>query len=69
MKRLRQIILLLAATLTALVARMVTDGPKLLGALTAALTVVLLICALAVRRQGRTLQSGGSSETGPFDAR
>ncbi len=69
MKRLRQIILLLIATLTALVARMVIDGPELLGTVIAALIVILLICALALRRQGRRLQAGGSARTEQFDAR
>ena len=48
MNRLRRISLLLSAALAAVVARMVIDGPKLLGDLTGALIVVLLLCSLVV---------------------
>jgi hypothetical protein len=68
MNRLRRIILLLTVALTAVIARMVIDGPKLLGGLTGALILVLLVCSLALRRQGRRLQPGASSETERVDA-
>ena len=42
MNGLRRIILLLSVALAAVIARMVIDGPKLLGGLTGALIVVLL---------------------------
>jgi hypothetical protein len=69
MNRLRRIILLLSVALTAVIARTVIDGPKLLGDLTGALIVVLLLCSLALRRQGARLQPGASSETERVDAR
>jgi hypothetical protein len=69
MNRLRRIILLLSVALAAVIARMVIDGPKLLGGLTGALIVVLLLCSLALRRQGVRLQPGASSETERVDAR
>ena len=62
MNRLRRIILLLSLALAAVIARMVIGGPKLLGALTGALIVVLLLCALALRRQRVPLQPSASSE-------
>jgi ketosteroid isomerase-like protein len=55
MNRLRRIVLLLSFSLAAVVARTVIDGPELVGALTGALIVVLLICSLALRRRGRRL--------------
>jgi hypothetical protein len=69
MNRLRRIILLLSVALATVIARMVIDGPKLLGGLTGALIVVLLLCSLALRRQGVRLQPGASSETERVDAR
>jgi xanthine/CO dehydrogenase XdhC/CoxF family maturation factor len=69
MNRLRRIILLLSVALAAVIARMVIDGPKLLGGLTGALIVVLLLCSLALTRQGVRLQPGASSETERVDAR
>jgi hypothetical protein len=69
MKGLRRIILLLSVSLASVVARMVIDGPKLLGGLTAALIVVFLLCSIALRRQGARLQPGASSETEQVDAR
>jgi hypothetical protein len=69
MNRLRRISLLLSVALAAVVARMVIDGAKLLGGLTGALIVVLLLCSLALRRQGVRLQPGASSETERIDAR
>jgi hypothetical protein len=69
MNRLRRIILLLSVALAAVIARMVIGGPKLLGGLTGALIVVLLLCSLALRRQGVRLQAGASSETESVDAR
>jgi hypothetical protein len=71
MNRLRRITLLLSVALATVVARMVIDVPKLLGGLTAAVIVVLLLCSLAVTRQGRRLQPGAASETSgstPADA-
>jgi hypothetical protein len=68
MKRLRQLILLLGVALAAVIARMAIDGPKLLGGLSGALILVLLVCSLALRRQGRRLQPGASSETERVDA-
>jgi hypothetical protein len=68
MIRLRRISLLLSAALAAVVARMVIDGPKLVGGLTGALILVLLVCSLALRRQGRSLNPGASSETERVDA-
>jgi hypothetical protein len=69
MNRLRRIILLLSVALAAVIARMVIDGPKLLGGLTGALIVVLLLCSLALRRQGVRLHPGASSETERVGAR
>jgi hypothetical protein len=69
MNRLRRMNLLLGVALAAIVARMVIDGPNLLGALTAALIVVLLLCSLALWRQGVRLQPGASSETTRVDTR
>jgi hypothetical protein len=69
MNRLRRIILLLSVALAAVIARMVIDGPKLLSSLTEALIVILLLGALALRRQGLALQPGASSETERVDAR
>ncbi len=63
MNRLRRLILVLSVALAAVIARMVIDGPKLLGGLTGALIVVLLVCSLALRRQGVRLHSSESSET------
>lgn len=71
MNRLRRIVLLLSVALAAVLARMVIDGPKLLGDLTGALIVILLVCSLALRRQGVRLQRGASSrasESTPADA-
>jgi hypothetical protein len=69
MRGLRRIILLLSVSLASVIARMVIDGPKLLGGLTGALIVVLLLCSLALRRQGVRLQPGASSETERVDVR
>jgi hypothetical protein len=69
MNRLHRIILLLSVALAAVIARMVIDGPKLLGGLTGTLIVVLLLCSLALRRQGVRLRPGPSSETERVDAR
>ena len=69
MNRLRRLILLLNVALAAVVARMVIDSPKLVGDLTGALIVVLLLCSLALRRQGARLQPGASSETERVAAR
>jgi hypothetical protein len=69
MNRLRRIILLLTVALTAVIARMVIDGLKLLGGLTGALILILLVCSLALRRQGVRLQPGAPSETERVDAR
>jgi hypothetical protein len=62
MNGLRRIIVLLSVVLAAVVARTVIDGPKLLGGLTGALVVVLLLCSLALRRHGLRLRPGDSSE-------
>ena len=69
MSALRRIILLLSVALAAVIVRMVIDGPSLLGGLTGALLVVLLVCSLALRRLGVRLQPGASSETERGDAR
>ena len=69
MNGLRRIILLLSVALAAVVARMVIDGPKLLGDLTGALIVVLLLCALGLTRQGRRLEPDASSDTDRIDGR
>ena len=63
MIRLRRISLVLCAALAAVVTRTVIDGPELLVDLTGALIVVLLLCALALRRRGVRLQPGAWSET------
>jgi hypothetical protein len=68
MKGLRRISLLLSAALAAVVARMLIDGPNLLGDLTGALILVLLLCSLALTRQGRRLQRDASSGTERVDA-
>ena len=69
MNRLRRISLLLSAALAAVVARMVIDGPKPLSGLTGALIAVLLLCSLALRRQGVRRQPGAPSDTERVDAR
>jgi hypothetical protein len=56
MNTLRRIGLVLSAALAAVVAHMVIDGPELIGDLTAALILLLLICALVLRRQGHRLR-------------
>jgi hypothetical protein len=68
MKGLRRISLLLSVALAAVIARMVIDGPKLLGGLTGALILVLLLVSLRLGQQGRRLQPGASSETERVDA-
>jgi hypothetical protein len=60
MNRLRRIRLLLSAALAAVIARMVIDGPELVGGLTGALLIVLLVGSLALRRRGHELRPGGS---------
>jgi hypothetical protein len=65
-----QIILLPSVALAAVIARTVIDGPKLLVPITAAVTVVLLLCSLALRRQGVRLQPSARprpSETAAAD--
>jgi hypothetical protein len=69
MNRLRRIILMLSAVLAAVIARLVIDGPKLLSDLTGVLIVVLLLCSLALRRQGVRLQPAVVPETKRVDAR
>jgi hypothetical protein len=69
MNRLHRIIRVLSVALAAVIARMVIDGPKLLGDLTGGLLVVLLLCSLALRRQGIRLQPKASSETKRVGAR
>jgi hypothetical protein len=69
MNRLRRMILLLSVALAAVVARLVIDGPTLLGDLIGALIVVLLLSSLALRRQGARLQPGASSGTERVDTR
>jgi hypothetical protein len=69
MNGLRRIIFLLSAALAAVIARLVIDGPKLLDDLTGALIAVLLLCSLALRRQGLRLRPGAPSETERVDAR
>jgi hypothetical protein len=61
MQGLHRISLLLSATLASVVAHMVTDGPKLLGGLTGAVILVLLLCSLRLRHQGRRLHPVASS--------
>lgn len=63
MGRLRRISLLLSTALAAVLARIVIDGPGLVGGLTGALIVLLLVCAVALRRLGRRLGPGTSSNT------
>jgi hypothetical protein len=67
MNRLRRISLLLGAALAAVVARIVIDGPELVSGLTGSLILVLLVCSQALRRQGRRLSRGTSSETERVD--
>ena len=69
MNRLRQITVLLGTALAAVIARIVIDGPKLVFDLTGALVLLLLACSVALRRQGRRLDQGASSQTGRGDAR
>jgi hypothetical protein len=68
MKGLRRISLLLSVALTAVIARMVIDGPKLVAGLTGALILVLLLFSLRLRQQGRRLEPSTSSETRRGDA-
>jgi hypothetical protein len=56
MNRLRTIILVLGATLLAIVARMIIDGLTVLDVLTAALMIVLLLASLHLRRQASRLR-------------
>jgi hypothetical protein len=56
MNRLRRISLLLGATLLTVVARIVIEGLTLLGGLTAALIIALLVASLHLRRQGSRLR-------------
>jgi hypothetical protein len=67
MNGLSRVILVLSLALAAVVARIVIDGPTLLGELAGALIVVLLLCSLALRRQGLALHPGASSETEGVD--
>jgi hypothetical protein len=69
MIRLRQITMLLSTALAAVTARIVIDGPKLVSGLAGVLMLLLLACSVALRRQGRRLGPGASSETGRSDAR
>ena len=69
MMGLRRISLLLTVTLVAVVARMVIDGPKPLSGLTGALILVLLVCSLRLRQQGRRLHPDAPSETERVDDR
>jgi hypothetical protein len=69
MNRLRRIILLLSVTLAAVIARMVIDDPKVIGGLTGALLLVLLLCSLRLRQHGRRLHLRATPETERFDAR
>lgn len=63
MNRLRRLGLLLSATLAAIVARMVIDGPDLVAGLAGALILVLLVWSLALRRQAHRLRPSASSQT------
>jgi hypothetical protein len=67
MKGLHRISVLLGVALAAVVARMVIDGPKLLGDLTGAVILVLLLFSLHLKRQGRRLEPHASSETERVD--
>ena len=69
MNGLRRISLLLSVALAAVIARMVIDGPKLLGDLSGALIILLPFCSLALRRQGVRRQPGAPSDTERVDAR
>jgi hypothetical protein len=69
MSRLRRIGLVLGAALVAVVVRMVIDGPELVGGLTGAFILVLLLCSLVLRRQGHRLRPGASSHTARGDPR
>jgi hypothetical protein len=69
MNRLRRMSMVLSVALAAVIARTVVDGPRLLGGLTGALIVVLLLCSLALRRQGVRLQPDASPDTERVDAR
>jgi hypothetical protein len=60
---------LFSVALATVIARMVVDGPKPLDGLAGALILVLLLCSVALRRQGVRLQPGVSSETERADAR
>lgn len=69
MHRLRQITVLLGTALAAVLARILIDGPQLASALTGALILLLLACSIALRRRGRRLDPGASSQIGRDDAR
>jgi hypothetical protein len=62
MNTLRRIGLVLSAALTAVVAHIVIDGPELIGDLGAALILLLLLCSLALRRQGQRLRPGAPTK-------
>jgi hypothetical protein len=62
MKGLRRISLLLSVALTAVIARMVINGPELLAGLTAAAMLALFLFSLYLMQRGRRLQPGASSE-------
>jgi hypothetical protein len=71
-ERLRRISRVLGTALAAVIARIVIDGPKPLGDLAAALILVLFLCSLGLRRQGRRLgldPSSDTSESGSGEAR
>jgi hypothetical protein len=63
MKALRTTILLLGFSLLTVVARMLIDGPTLLGALTAALISALLLGSLRLRQHARRLRPGSDPDT------
>jgi hypothetical protein len=69
MNALRRISLLLSVAFAALCARIVIDGPNRLDCLTGALILFLLLCAMALRRQGRRLQAAPRPETERVDGR
>jgi hypothetical protein len=69
MNRLRRIRALLIIALAAVIARIAIDGAKLFVVLAGALILALLLCTLALIRQGGPLRPHAESDDERSDAR